>query len=277
VLAVLAADLGELAPCVAAVSSRAALKAAAEGVEDPSWGRFERWLTREVTDRRDLWKRARVARRASRDILAARAALEGHAGRRGDVSQARAALLAELDGLRDALRDAVTQARKELAPALADQSRVPRGASPEDAAALLDDAAAETVWRASRTARDALRPRLESVERLAVRAEVLRDDAAELVSAPVGVWLELAVRDAARDATESRGDLARESGRWLSRALPAVDPLAALRAHLDRAVETMTPAEVIARAALDVAAEACARCEAPRPAEMLDAMTAPKG
>jgi hypothetical protein len=115
------------------------------------------------------------------------------------------------------------------------------------------------------------------VERLAVRAEVLRDDAAELVSAPVGVWLELAVRDAARDATESRGDLARESGRWLSRALPAVDPLAALRAHLDRAVETMTPAEVIARAALDVAAEACARCEAPRPAEMLDAMTAPKG
>jgi hypothetical protein len=58
-----------------------------------------------------------------------------------------------------------------------------------------------------------------------------------------------------------------------------VDPLAVLRAHLDRAVESMTPAEVIARVALDVAAKVCARCEAPRPtpAEMLDAMTAPKG
>jgi GTP-binding protein EngB required for normal cell division/tetratricopeptide (TPR) repeat protein len=279
VLAVLGADLGELAPCVAAVSSRAALKAASEGAEDPSWARFERWLAREVTDRRDLWKRARVARRAARDIVSARSALDGHAGRRGDVQQARAALLAELDGLRDALRDAVAQARKELAPALTDQARVPRGASPDDAAALLDDAAAETVWRATRAAKDALRPRLDAVERLAVRAEVLRADAAELVSAPVGVWLELAVRDAARDATESRGDVARESGRWLARALPAVDPLSALRALLDRAVESMTPAEVIARVALEIAAEVCARCEAPRPApaEMLDAMTAPNG
>ncbi len=207
------------------VVARAALKAASEGAEDPSWARFERWLAREVTDRRDRWKRARVARRASRDILAARAALDGHAGRRGDASRRARALLAELDGLRDALRDAVAQARKELAPALADQSRAPRGASPEDAAALLDDAAAETVWRATRAAmrRAAPAPRRGGAPRGARRGAA-RATRRELVSAPVGVWLELAVRDAARDATESRGDLARESGRWLAARAPRGGP-----------------------------------------------------
>ncbi|MEZ4392462.1 MAG: dynamin family protein [Polyangiales bacterium] len=272
--------LGGLAPCVAAVSARAALRAAEAGERDAAWGVFERWLDVEVLERRDRWKRARVARRAERDLAAARDALDAAGLARGEAVASRAALSAELDALRDDLRESAQSARRELALALRDDARAPKSASADDVAALLDDAVAESVWRATRGAMRALRPRLDEVERLAASVGLVSDGARELVTAPCAVWVELAVREAVRDASDERGALARDAGRWLARTLPPVDPTASLRALLDVAPAGASPREVVARAALEVAAEACAACEAPRVttlAEMLDAMTAPNG
>lgn len=289
VLALLRDALGGLAPCVAAVSARSALEAqriggdaAHRAIAESGWAAFERWLDVAVVDAREGWKRARVARRAERDLAAARSALDAAESSRAEAAAARLALAEDLDPLREALREAAETTRRELVATLRDQARGLRDARTADAGALLDDAVAEAAWRATRRATSALRARFDAAEALAVRAGIVPEGSRELVSAPSAAWIEHAVRDGVREAfDDDTSALGRgREPRSAARALPEVDPLAALRALLDGAVMTRDLRETIARVALDAAVVTLARCVAPPvvvPPKLGDAISAPSG
>lgn len=286
VMALLGESLGALAPCVAAVSARGALEAmrgadeAARAAAD--WDALARWLDASLVEAREAWKRPRVARRAERDVAAARATLDAVGAARDEASRARMALADSLDDLRAAMRDAAESARRDVKTTLRDQARGLRGAQGADAAAVLDDAVSEAVWRATRRAEAELRARFDALESLAVRGGIVAEPSRALVTATCGVWIEHAVREGVRDAFEDEGSSlgrGRAQAEATHGAVAAIDPLAALRELLDGAVATEDLRESSARVALDAALETLARCVAPdlTSPKMGDAIPAPSG
>jgi GTP-binding protein EngB required for normal cell division len=259
---VLDEGLAGVAPCVAAVSARGALAAlrepdpevAAGRLRESGWVALTAYLDAHLTAARDAWKHARVAGRVRALLDEAHAEREGRDRRhRARVAAARA-LGDQLPPLREALTHAATTLRREVEVSLRDQLRALGDERAADRDALVADAVAETCWRARERSVAGLRARVGDVERLGVAAGLAPEHAAELLTAPVVLWLDHAAAQGARDATTRSAS---------DGAAPAGDPLAWIEAAADRAARAVDAPDDALSAALDVAREELERYAPP--------------
>lgn len=271
-VAIVRDGFAELAPLVSTVSAREALSAQVV-LEDSSSDEQARsraratlassgfasllsWLDEHLVAQRIGWKHLRVARRAAQALEQAEAALDeyaAHARRRDDK---REALLAMIAVLREQLPAVLAAVRREVAALLAEQLRgLERRdrARAQDAPVLAADAAAEVTWRVRQRALGELRAGLAELERLAVQAQVLSEDAAPLASALVVQAIDHAATEGARDAA---------SGTPPFVALPT-DPFATLEQAVLRVDRRDVESDPRVRVALAVAREALAKYRAP--------------
>ncbi len=201
VRALLDRELGELCPCVAAVSSRAALSAAREGsAPPPEWARWQRFLDVSIAQRREGWKRSRVARRALDRVAEAEASLALSRDDDRRRHEALDALEGDVETLREALSEVSSTVRREVSALLRDQLYALRDDRSTERVSVAEDTVAEVVWRARERGLGAVGQGLANLERSVLALGLVRPEALGLIRAPVVQHLERAASEGLRDA-----------------------------------------------------------------------------
>jgi GTPase SAR1 family protein len=220
-LEVVRAGFAELAPLALALSAREALAAtlalgneasseearaaAREKLGASGMSSLLAYLDEHLVAQRAAWKQLRIARRARDLVAAAETLLVRETEARAARAERLAVMSSALVSLREQLALTSGAVRKEVGAVLREQLRGlegrRRGERAEDAQTLAADAAAEIGYRARSRALEQLGVRLREIEQLAIELGVVAEEAAALVTAPVGVLLDYAAAEGVRDAT----------------------------------------------------------------------------
>lgn len=202
--------LGELAPCVHAVSAREALDAEGRG---RAWEALVGWIDAHLVGQREAWKRARAASKGGAvldQFIGEIDELDRHRRRASDALDALDVALRELA---EALPAVVEATRYEVQVSLAAQLQALGAGRVEDRESLIEDAIAEAAWRARKKGLAALGEPLARVTALAVEAALVPREVVSLVTAPVSARLDAAAALGAADARASRSALSSVVGR----------------------------------------------------------------
>jgi hypothetical protein len=246
--------VGALAPCVAAVSARAALSQ-----HDPegAWQTLTRYLDEHLLANREAWKHARVARRCRVAVDEALAACDEEDTRQRAVQEGCAALSAAIATLREVLLVRGPALRRDVAASLREQLRGVADDRVQGREALVADAIAEVGWRARARALDAIANELRAVEELSARAGLVAPAAADVATAAVVQWFDRAVAEGTRDAEQPSHDVP-HVGAFLSS-----DPLARIEAAAERRARMGALLDETLRVALHAARDALSKVHTP--------------
>lgn len=277
VLSLVREGFGALAPCAMAVSARQALAAsrlppdaseterAAAGRElvESGWAEWIGYLDEHLVGQRAHWKQFRVAARTKPLVDEAWGALvraeEKKALRARDIG----ALDAAIGALREALWALGSTVRKEVATALRDQLRGVEDARVSDIEALIADAVAEIGFRVRSRALATLAERMREVERLGVAVDLVPEESAPVLTAPVVQYLDHVVAEGVRDAMTRGGGADANLAAAKTISFVASDPLSVLDVAVDRIERSPGVPTDLLRIALEVAREVLGEVSAP--------------